>query len=78
MGDIVDPSMTFCHEHSSITHGKKSCPYCEIVRLREALNIARSSDIAYLIGLLEGLGQEIPPFILHNHNRWKAHLGEQP
>ena len=48
----------------------------ELDKLQAALNNAHASLIAYLIGMLEGMGEEVPAFVLDAHNAWKEAMSE--
>ena len=45
---------------------------------RHAYNMAHAEAIAYLIGMMEGLKQEVPTFITAAHAEWHASLAAVP
>ena len=45
----------------------------EIKRLQAEVNLARSSDIPHLLGMLEAFDRPAPKFIQTNQDRWGHH-----
>jgi len=48
----------------------------EIERLQAEVNLARSSDIPHLLGMLEAFDRPAPKFIQENQDRWREALSD--
>jgi len=48
----------------------------EIERLQAEINLARSSDIPHLLGMLEAFNRPAPKFIQTNQDRWREALSD--